>query len=77
MLEELRELKRIQEGQVERVIMEVKGDLRIRVILLEEISWPQKSKALWLKNGDQSTKFFHGVANSHRRTTCGIEAPVI
>lgn len=33
----------------------------------EVISWRQKSRALWLKEGDKNTKFFNKMANAHRR----------
>ncbi|XP_028073720.1 uncharacterized protein LOC114276135 [Camellia sinensis] len=32
-----------------------------------EISFRQQSRCLWLKDGDQNTKFFHRMANAHRR----------
>lgn len=34
---------------------------------MEEISYQQKSRALWLKEGDRTTSFFHRLANSHYR----------
>ena len=37
------------------------------LLSLEEISWRQKLRMLWIKEGDNNTKFFHKVANSRRR----------
>jgi hypothetical protein len=47
-----------------------------RLLLCEEVSWRQKSRALWLREGDKNTKFFHRVANSNRRNN-SIESLLI
>lgn len=39
----------------------------VRISCLEEVSFRQRSRCLWLKDGDRNTKFFHQVANAHRQ----------
>ena len=48
---------------------EAKGDFE-KWVLMEEISWRQKSREVWLRKGDRNTGFFHRMANSHRRRNC-------
>ena len=46
---------------------QIKGEIA-HLASLEEISWRQKSRILFVKEGDNNTRFFHQVANFHRRT---------
>ena len=38
-----------------------------KATLLEEICWRQKSRVLYVREGDRNTKFLHRITNSHRR----------
>ena len=49
------------EEQLRRI--QLKGEIE-QLASLEEISWRQKSRALYVKEGDNNTRFFHRVANS-------------
>ena len=51
----------------ERLELErVQGELE-KATLMEEICWRQKSRVLCIREGDKNTKFFHRIANPHRR----------
>ena len=56
-------LKFAAEGRLmERIVVELE-----KTNLLKEISWRQKSRAIWLKERDVNTRFFHHLENSNKR----------
>ncbi|RVW29580.1 Exonuclease 1 [Vitis vinifera] len=68
-LKALKEKRRILSIEELEARKEAKGDFE-KWVLMEEISWRQKSREVWLKEGDKNTGFFHKMANSHRRKNC-------
>jgi hypothetical protein len=78
--EELKALDKTEEG---RQLTEEEKLRRSQIareleatLLQEEMSWRQKSRIRWLKEGDKCTKFFHQVANANRRNN-SIESMVV
>ncbi|XP_060212174.1 uncharacterized protein LOC132639769 [Lycium barbarum] len=73
----LNELSRLEQSTEGKILMQ---DEKIQLLNLqaqieevariEEISWRQKSRCLWLRDGDRNTKFFQNMADAHRRYNC-------
>jgi hypothetical protein len=65
LLDSFEEVRRLSEEEKARR-KALAADLEAS-LLQEEISWRQKSRVRWLKEGDKCTKFFHQVASANRR----------
>jgi len=42
---------------------------KIKLLQQEEASWRLKSRAIWLKDDDRNTRFFHKIANARPKKT--------
>jgi hypothetical protein len=76
-MEELSALDRLEEQRGLTPEEKVRKCVVIRDLEnYEDISWRQKSRVFWLKDGDKCSKFFHRVTNSNRRSN-SIESPSV
>jgi hypothetical protein len=74
LLDKSEEVRRLFEEENERrrlLALDLEASL-----LQEEMSWRQKSRVRWLKEGDNCTKFFHQVARANRRNN-SIESLIV
>ncbi|WMV58070.1 hypothetical protein MTR67_051455 [Solanum verrucosum] len=46
--------------------------LNLEDLIKNEIYWRQRSRSIWLNEGDKNTKFFHKIANAHKRSQRGL-----
>ena len=45
-------------------------------VLMEETAWRQKSRELWLREGDKNTGYFHKMANAHKRVNSMVKIKI-
>lgn len=64
-LEEIQEQRALEEGELaSRLALTMEFEY---IAKHEETAWKQRSRALWIQQGDRNTSFFHRTANQHRR----------
>ena len=44
--------------------------------LFKETCWRQKSRKLWLKEGDRNTNFIHKMTNAHKRRNSLVKSKI-
>ena len=47
-----------------------------KLVIMEETSWRQKSRELWLREGDRNTGYFHKMANAHKRVNSLVKIKI-